>query len=346
MYEFLDKIEGILCEAGIAGAVVAATDKEHVLFARGFGVNNVEKPDEPTTPETIFRVASITKVVTGLVTMRLVEEGKLSLDKPVVEYLPWFTLADESARDVITVRHLLSHTAGFPAEYTPDGPHDEDALVPALMEGLPALTLAYFPGEGYMYSNWGIRLLSAVLEAVSGKKYTRLASEYLLSVLKMNSATFFGDEAARLGALSLPHEKAPDGSLVCTHYIKENYARLATGGLYTNALDLLAVVRLILRGGVADDGTRVMLSESIAEMQTPISLTKTGDKYGLTMQQHLTGDSVSVWGHYGSAPPFTSALIMDMKRGVGVVVFLNTPSDNLRQKLSDFVMDEVVKTLA
>jgi CubicO group peptidase (beta-lactamase class C family) len=277
--------------------------------------------------------------------MRLVEEGRLSLDQRVVDYLPWFTLADERARDAITIRQLLSHTAGFPAEYTPEGPRDEGALVPALMEGLPALTLAYFPGEGYLYSNWGIRLLSEVIEAVTGKRYSDLAREYIFSPLKMNSATFFGDEAARLGALALPHERSADGNTRCIHTIKENYARLATGGLFVNAHDLLSLSCLIFRDGVADDGARVLLSASIAEMQTPISTTKSGDKYGLTMQQHTTPSGVLAWGHYGNAMPFTSALIMDMERGIGVVVFLNTTADNLRQTISDLVLDEIVKTL-
>ncbi len=342
MYDFEKKIEAMLCEAGVAGAVVAATDRNAAIFARGYGVNNIEEPDVPTTPGTLYRVASITKVLTGLLAMRLVEEGKLSLDKPVVEYLPWLTLADERARDVITARHLLSHTAGFPAEYTPEGPKDEEILVPSLKEGLPKLSLLYFPGEGYLYSNWGIRLLSAVLEAVGKKRYSALVEEYILLPLGMHNSTFFGD-VAMTGPISLPHEVSADGSLVCTHYIKENYTRLATGGLFSTAPDLLALMRLVLRGGVADDGTRVVLSASIAEMQTPISTAKTGDRYGLTMQQHTTPSGIDIWGHYGSAPPYTSAIMMDMERGYGALVFLNTPSDNLRQKISDLVLDELAR---
>lgn len=341
MYLFEDKIDRLLAEEHIAGAVVALTDARGVLYARGFGVESVERPSVPVTASSLHRIASITKVVTGVTTMRLVEEGRLSLDTPIVDYLPWFTLCDERARDAITARHLISHTAGLPMEYTPIGPKDEGMLVPSLMSGLVTLDLAYFPGEGYLYSNWGIRLLSAVLEAVSGKRYSELAKEYVIDPLGMDMTTFDLNVAATY-PMSLPHDRDEDGRPVVSHYMKENATRLATGGLYSNATDLLKLARLILRRGIADDGTRVILEPSLAAMMTPISTTKSGDSYGMALQWHHTAGGLHLWGHYGNADPYTSALMTDPEHGLGVAVLINTYSRDLRATISDMVLEEIV----
>lgn len=340
MYLFEDKIESLLAGERIAGAVVALTDASGVLYARGFGVESVERPTVPPTAASLHRIASITKVVTGVTAMRLVEEGRLSLDAPVVEYLPWFTLRDRAARDAITARLLLSHRAGLPAEYTPVGTKDEGMLVPSLKEGLPTLDLAYFPDEGYLYSNWGIRLLSAVLEAVSGKRYSTLAREYVIDPLGMTNTTFDLNVAATY-PMSLPHRRDENGEPLVSHYIQENYARLATGGLYSCTIDLLKLARLILRRGIADDGTRVISSDSLAAMMTPISTTKSGDSYGMALQWHHTKGGLHLWGHYGNADPYTSALMTDPERGLGAAVLLNTYSRDLRATISDMVLEEL-----
>lgn len=340
MYHFEEKIEKLLAEEKIAGAVVAASDREGVIYERGFGVGSVDVPDVSLTPASMHRIASITKVVTGITAMRLVEEGMLSLDTPVKHYLPWFTLSDEAARDVITARHLLSHTAGFPAEYTPVGPKDEAQLVPSLISGFAELEMAYFPGNGYLYSNWGIRLLSAVLEAVGGKRYSELAREYVIDPLGMNETTFDLNVAATY-PMSLPHERGSNGEPIVSHYIQENYVRLATGGLYSTAGDLLKLGRLIIRRGIADDGRRIISEESLDKMMTPISLAHTGDWYGMALQQHRTPGGRMLWGHNGNANPYTSALVMDIERGFAVCALLNTYSQSLRTVITDLVIDEL-----
>ncbi len=137
-------------------------------------------------------------------------------------------------------RLLLSHRAGFLAEYTPVGPRDEAALEPSLMEAMPTLDLAYFPNEGYTYSNWGIRLVSLAIERTLGRRYSELAREMVLVPLGMNKATFDLNTAATY-PLALPHERDESGIPRVSHLIKENFARLAAGGLYSSAAELTAL---------------------------------------------------------------------------------------------------------
>ena len=98
----------------VPGAAVGVVKDGKLVYTKGFGVTELGS-DPPVTPESVFFMASIAKSVTGMAIMQLVEEGKIDLDAPVTQYLPYFTLADPTAKD-ITIRQLLSHTSGM-ADY-------------------------------------------------------------------------------------------------------------------------------------------------------------------------------------------------------------------------------------
>ena len=125
-------LQKILESEKIAGMAVAVTDRKGILFAEGFGVESIERPEVKVTAESLFRIASITKIVTGMTILSLVEEGKLSLDAPIKEIIPWLSLKDKHTEKFVTLGHLLSHTSGLPAEYTPEGPREESALEESL----------------------------------------------------------------------------------------------------------------------------------------------------------------------------------------------------------------------
>lgn len=335
-----EKIARVFSERKVAGFAVSLFDKERVIYSRGFGVDDAES-GRAVRSESIFRAASITKIVTGILTMRLVEEGRLSLDTPIVCYLPWFTLSDMRSAASITLAHLLSHTSGLPGEYTPDGPHDEGALLPTLKAGIPKLELQSKVDEGkFLYSNWGIRLVSAVIESTMGEKYSVLAKRYVLDPLGMTSSTFFGDEVFASGLpLSLPHTRDEDFFRV-SHTIKENYARLAVGGLFSNVLDLAKLGGLLLSGGLAKDGTRVINSASLSAMIEPRAVMSSGDKYGFTTILHNHPLGRVIVGHNGNADPYTSSLFVDMTSGLGAAVMINTYDKTLRTELSDLILGE------
>lgn len=339
-YKFEEKLVKIWSERGIAGFAVSLFDKSGVLYSRGFGVDNAEL-GSMVRPESLFRAASITKIVTGILTMRLVEEGRLSLDTPIVCYLPWFTLSDMRAAASITLSHLLSHTSGLPGEYTPEGPLNESTLLPILKAEIPKLVLQSKVDEGkFLYSNWGIRLVSAIIESVTGERYSTLAKRYVLDPLGMTSSTFFGDAARASGAsISLPHTKDGDFFRV-SHNIKENHSRLATGGLFSNVLDLARLGGVILSDGVAQDGTRVINSASLLAMRTPRATMSSGDKYGFTMALHNHPSGRVTVGHNGNADPYTSSLFVDLVSGLGAAVMINTYDKTLRTELSDLILGE------
>ena len=113
--ELCATVEGALAETGTPGAAVglAHGSDEHVS---GLGVTSIENPLE-VTPQTLFQIGSITKTFTGTVAMMLVERGDLDLDAPVRRYLPTLALADEDVASRVSLRHLLTHTAGWVGDY-------------------------------------------------------------------------------------------------------------------------------------------------------------------------------------------------------------------------------------
>ena len=333
-------LEETLEKEKIAGMAVAVTDREKILFAEGFGVESIERPEVKVTPTSLFRIASITKIVTGMTVLSLAEEGKLSLNAPVKEILPWLTLQNKETEANVTLGHLLSHTAGLPAEYTPEGPREESALEPSLREGLGELEILYPLGEGYQYSNWGIRLASLVAEKVTGKYFTQLAQERVLSPLGMDMTTFDLPVAATY-PLCLAHTEE-NGVFCVFHKIQENAARQAAGGLFSNATDLCRLARCLLNEGVGDDGTRVLQKASIDEMKTVRGKPKDAEGYGITLFQDTYGDS-RVFFHPGSAPPYATSLAVHPDSGLGIVTLMNTQRNHLRRAIPNTILNMLVK---
>src|SRR5438093_8086977 len=107
------RIADAMGAAGVPGLALAVVQGDEVVYARGFGVTSVEDGGLPVTPQTLFRIGSTTKPLTGTAVMRLVEAGQLDLDRPVRDRLDWFALSEPGAERV-TLRMLMSHTAGLP----------------------------------------------------------------------------------------------------------------------------------------------------------------------------------------------------------------------------------------
>ncbi|MBR3837484.1 MAG: beta-lactamase family protein [Clostridia bacterium] len=329
-------LENIRKEKRIAGFAVALTDEKAVRYARGFGVESVERPQVPVTERSLFRIASITKLVTGITVLQLVAEGKLALDAPVKEIIPWLTLSQRDAEKALTLRHLLSHTGGLPAEYTPDGPLEEAALEPSLQRELPVAQMASLPGDGvFLYSNLGIRLASLMAEKVTGKPFTLLAREMTLSPLGMNTTTFDLHLAATY-PLCLPHEEK-DGTFTVFHRLQENAVRHAAGGLYSNVLDLCRLARFI-NSGVTDEGKALLPPHLLKEMKTPHGKDPTGFSYGLTMRLEPYRNGF-LCGHHGSAPPYATSLMTHKESGLGIALLMNTQRDDLRTEIPKKILD-------
>lgn len=335
-----EKIEEIRIKNNIAGMSVAVTDVNATVYKKGFGVENVLRPEVPTYPDAMYKIASMTKTVTAVVILRLCQEGVLNLDTPIKQYLPWFKLSRPEAEETMTLRHLLTHTSGLPndAEYIQEGVREESGVDAVIKETIPTLPMASVPGEDvYCYSNWGYNLIACIGTTVTGKTLTELYKDYILDPLGMTQTTFDFQVAATY-PLSLPHRTGKDGKPYVIHHQRINMAYAGGGGLYSCAEDMTKWARFLLRGGVTDSGERLLTEENFADMCAKHILKEpeSGTYYGYGMFVRPFADRY-VYGHNGNLDPYNSSVFVDHKTGLGVTVLMNSDAPSIRIKLMEIV---------
>jgi len=242
-------------------------EREGVAYHRAYGQRAVVPAAEPMTEDTIFDAASLTKVVACTpAILLLIERGQIGLDTPVSQYLPEFT---GGGKEVVTVRHLLTHTSGLRADISlkPDWSGYDEAIRLCCAE-----TLVGKPGERVAYSDTGPILLGEVVRRVTGEPLDRFVIRELFRRLGMTS-TGFNPARDQLGRIA-PTEV--EGGQAVRGIVHDPRARRMGGvaghaGLFTTAADLARYARLLLNGGELD-GVRVFRPETVrlmATVQTP-----------------------------------------------------------------------------
>jgi CubicO group peptidase (beta-lactamase class C family) len=280
-----DKVlKDAVSKGDVPGVTAAATDAKGTTYEGGFGKRMLGEAAE-MTPDTVVWIASMTKAITGAAAMQLVEQGKLKLDSPAKEVLPklgevevleGFDAAGKprtrKARRDITLRHLLTHTAGFGYDiWSPEiGKYMEVMEVPGIIGCQDkALTtpLLFDPGERWFY---GINIdwAGKMVEAVSGRKLGQYMKANLFEPLGMTSTAFriSDDMRARLAKI---HHRGPDGSLTPDPTIEipqEPEFEMGGGGLYSTAGDYLKFVRMMLNQGKSDKGQAVLKPATVEQM--------------------------------------------------------------------------------
>ena len=183
-------------ELRVPGLALGIVQGDQIVYLKGYGVAN--PAGDPVTAQMPFSIGSLTKSFTALAIMQLVEAGRLELDAPVRRYLPWFQVADDSASLNITLRHLLTHTAGLPRDLASSGaPEDEQRpeRLEARLRGLRAVELEQ-PLGTYGYSNAGYMVLAMVIQQVTGQSYEAYVGKQIFAPLGM-SRSFGSLDAAR-----------------------------------------------------------------------------------------------------------------------------------------------------
>ncbi|MEW9798620.1 serine hydrolase domain-containing protein [Alteromonas sp. CYL-A6] len=214
---------------GFSGTVKVVRDEETV-FEQSIGLAD-RSFDIAMTPSTRNSINSISKTFTGVAVLMLVRDNKLELDKPVGLYLPYLTA---TWRDEVTIHHLLTHTSGLPRESGIQW-YQELTLQEQARELVDKQALQFSPGEQYAYSNSGVTLLGAVLEAVSGMDYADVITQQIITPLKLTNTGVYRGRAV-VANQAVPYRLTPTG---LTHAQRTKHLGVnAGGGLYSTADDL------------------------------------------------------------------------------------------------------------
>lgn len=251
-------VQAALADGRPLGAVLWI-EREGEVFHRAWGRRSIEPAIEPALPDTVYDIASLTKPVTAVLAMRLVEAGALSLDDPLRRWWPALAAGPD-----VTLRHLLTHTSGLPASLPLDQPWQGGDAALELALAQPA---SHAPGSFFRYSDVGFILLGALIERAGASPLDRLATEQVLRPLRMTETRYRPLE-------SLPLERiAPteiDDGRPLRGVVHDPTARRMGGvaghaGLFGTAADLARFARMVLGGG-ALDGARVLSAASIERM--------------------------------------------------------------------------------
>ncbi|HEX9973162.1 MAG TPA: serine hydrolase domain-containing protein [bacterium] len=174
----------------LPGLSVGIVHDQDLIWSKGFGCSDVGKKF-PMMPQTIFRIASVTKLFTCTAIMQLRDQGKLQLDDPIQQYLPWFKIKNRftDAPD-ITIRHLMTHSSGLPREAA--FPYWTDHKFPTLeqmIDALPGQETTYPSETKWKYSNLGMALLGQIVAVASGEDYENYIQSHILDPLQMTSTS-------------------------------------------------------------------------------------------------------------------------------------------------------------
>jgi methyl acetate hydrolase len=267
----------------IPGIAAAVATRDGVIFEGAVGHRSMAE-SAPMTADTVFRIASMTKAITGAAAMQLVEQGRLALNQPAREILPLLgsvqvlTGFDASSpvlrppRTDITLRHLLTHTAGFAYDtWNADiARYAREKDVPAMRTGkLAALNvpLVRDPGERWEYGV-NIEMVGRMVEAASGLDLESYLQKHILMPLGMRDTSYIA-RASWESRLTGVHARKADGTLerVAGPPIDEATREFfpGGGGLYSTAPDYLRFLRALMNGGELD-GARILKPETIALM--------------------------------------------------------------------------------
>ncbi|WP_212773226.1 serine hydrolase domain-containing protein [Polycladomyces abyssicola] len=351
-----NEIDGIMQQAVekgvIPGGVVLVARNGMIAKVQAYGWAARYREDRKTllpqavqaTTNTVYDVASLTKLFTATAVMQLVEQGRISLDVPVVRYLSDFT---GEGKESITIRHLLSHTSGLPANlplYRTPGPPEKRLRV--AMEAKPVAT----PGTRCIYSDIGYMVLGELVHRVSGKSLDQYMQEQILQPLSMSSTAFRPPSTWKARIAPTEEQTVPSRGLVWSEVHDENAWALGGvaghAGLFSTVSDLARFGQMFLNEGSLD-GVRVLHPSSVREMfrlQTP-GLPHANRGLGWELHQpwymgeHADGKRA---GHTG----FTgTSIVLDRETGWMLIVLTNRvhptregPSiSNMRKRLADAV---------
>jgi CubicO group peptidase (beta-lactamase class C family) len=359
-------VPDLMRKYAIPGGAVAVLREGRLIYARGFGYADVENKT-PVQPDALFRIASVSKPITSVAIMKLVEEGKLQLDERVAPLIADLAPAPGTAVDPrweqITIRHLLNHTGGWDRN-KPNGGFDPmfrpaiaaaavGALAPAsaetvirYMKGLP---LDFDPGTKYVYSNFGYAILGRVIERLSGMPYEEYVRARVLQPVGANRTrqgrTRMSDALPDEVRYYMPGEPGMGltAPLVPSVFPGEGTVPITYGGYYLEAMDshggwVSSTVDLLrFLTGVDGRANRpdILSADLVGEMTShgPALCPGGACYYACGWLVHPT-QGEATWSHGGSLPGTTSTLVRSYHNFSWVAVFnARSPTGNLDGEL-------------
>lgn len=341
-------VQKLIEEFQVPGAIVAVAKDGELFYEKTFGHRDREE-QTPVNLDTVFGIGSITKSFTCLAIMQLQEEGKLSVNDPVVTYLPEFRTPDEAHTKAITIHHFMTHTLGLPPL---------PSLIPAMQRSLEAdptaaELLKHFetygnqpidtfqelmdyigelkfellgpPGTEFSYSNDAFGLLGAIVERVSGQTYESYVQEHILQPLGMARSVFHAEELGEddnIAMLYTPKVTESVREVLRAPVWWDSPSMRAAGFLKASARDMLRYAELYRTGG-SSHGATIISGESVAQMVSPHAKIDPVRSYGYGLGVLPLSEEHTLIQHTGGIKGVTAQMLIVPEAGITAILLTN-----------------------
>jgi CubicO group peptidase (beta-lactamase class C family) len=352
------RMKAFVDQGRAAGIVTLVARSGEIISKNAIGFQDLEKKT-PMSPDTIFQIASMTKPITAVGIMILVEDGMLSISDPVQKYLPSFTniqvkeeVKEKDGRNAenelseirkpsrpITIRDLMTHTSGMGGGY-PEAFKDlfnkRDRTLAEAVDAFPQRPLEFEPGTKWGYSNMGIATLGRIIEVVSGKSFETFLSERIFQPLEMKDSHFIVPQSDRdrIATIYQYDGKGLKRAALDLYHADAKYPA-PEGGLYSTAPDLFRFYQMMLNGGSL--GGKTILSKASVELMTRVHTGElragfspgVGFGLGWSVVRNTEGmfrlNSIGTYAHGGLY--HTYGFIDPQKELVGIILFQRLSND-------------------
>ncbi len=344
----IDKyIDSLLKDWNIPGLALGIVYKDQLIYSKGYGYRNLEQK-LPVQAKTLFPIASNTKLFTATAAAMLDEEGKLSLDKPVRNYMSSLIFSNDELNTKVTLRDMLSHRTGLPRY---------DALWAATdMSRKEAISKVVYMKprlgfrEGYIYNNMMYASAGVVMEQVTGKSWEDIIREKILTPLQMNATVFSTDDMIKNGNYSTGYfEKDSTRKLLPKKYIVQTDALGAAGIIKSSVEDMSHWMIAQLNEGMYQ-GSQAISAKAIKETMVPnIIADKEGRYDEISNALYAMGRNIETYKgykiatHTGSVDGYYSNLTFVPALKLGVFMVHNgEPGGALRSVMAFPVIDRLL----
>lgn len=320
----------------VSGMAIAVVDDKNILWMEGFGYTDWDQRI-PVTPDTLFSIQSMSKSFTATAAMFAAQDGLVDLDEPITTYLPDFhvnSIFEEHPERRITLRMLLSHTAGFIHEAPYGGNYDHPVYSFEKHIASISDTWLKFPvGTRYSYSNLGIDLAGYILQVRSGMPFIQYVQEKVLDPLGMQDSTLDPNRIRHTSTRAIGHQQ---GQLFSPPV---DFLLIPSGGVWTSAVDMARYLQFHINKGAL--GETRLLGEGLAEtMYTPPSVPAHNYALGVV---RTTDHGTRRFEHGGGGFGFNSNMIWYPELKLGAVVLCNSQLESdLVVRVSQEILDGIV----
>lgn len=339
----------LMSTKNVPGVALALINNGNIVLEKGYGLRDLAT-HAPVTTATLFNIGSISKSFTALGIAQLVDQQKVDLDAPVVKYLPDLRLRDPQAQQLVTLRQLLSHSSGLPAD------EQWPPQVPSTREGIVAefttMPVTAPPGTRFQYCSRCIVLAAYILERLTGQSWEAYTGAHIFEPLGMTTASFgpHGLEHAPNRALPYRHDLISGEVPVPWNRLQYLEALAPGGGIDAN-IDEMAHYALLQLGDGTISERRLVSAEMMTELQRP-EIAVGADRPEAARIQDLhyalgwfTGDvrGTHLVYHNGANPGYRASIFLVPSSRAGVVILTNGESNAITEAAMGSLLGQLLQ---